>query len=61
MYDTRTDKLLKYIEMQIVAVNNFDETKGKKGVDAKIVAAHKKGYIEALQNVEKVIKDYMKY
>lgn len=61
MFDAKTQNLLKYISAQIESVNSFDETAGKKGTEAKLATAHKKGYIEGLQNVEKAIKENMNY
>lgn len=61
MFDEKTKKLIQYIESQLKSIESFDETAGKKGNDAKLATAHKKGYIEALKNVDAVIKKNMAY
>jgi hypothetical protein len=49
--------VLVYIEKQLIQVSSFDESAGKKGSQIQMAKAKKEGYLEALQNVKKVIKD----
>jgi hypothetical protein len=59
MFDTRTQKLVTYIETQISQVSGLDAAANKKGSDKAKAEAHQKGFLEAMNAVKTVMYQRM--
>lgn len=55
MKTNETSFIKNYVNKQVRTLNSLDEVGDKKGIAAQKAKEHKKGYMEALENVLKVI------
>jgi|TARA_R110001592_G_scaffold139093_4_gene358852 hypothetical protein len=58
--DPKINQLMNYINTQIKAVSLLDETANKKGSALQTAKAHKKGYLEGLNNVRTLMVEQFK-